>query len=128
VVDDLQFSLLLLAAHEVSGVVVDQTGSAVAGAVVVLMPDPTMGVLAAAGTGQTDHTGAFRINGVVSGTYRLMAGTGGPPVAQSAPNRSGGVGTIGGVFFGAAAPLQITVGDTDVTGLRIVLPSRFSAR
>jgi hypothetical protein len=121
VLDDLQFSLLLLPGHDVSGVVVDEAGSPLAGAIVALMADPAKGGLPTPTTGQTDQRGAFRIGGIVSGTYRLMAEIGAPPVATGGPNRSIGGGAVGGVFFGGVAPLEITVGDTDVTGLRIAL-------
>ena len=122
VVDDLQFSLILLPAHEVSGVIVDEAGVPLAGVIVALMADPTKGGTATPATGLTDQHGAFRIGGIVSGSYHLMPGAGGPPVAGGGPTRNPGVGAIGGVFFGSVAPLEVTVGDTDVRGLRIVLP------
>ena len=119
VVDNVEFSLLLLTAHEVSGVVVDEAGSGVADAVVTLVADPTMGVLTPA-TAQTDNDGAFRLSGVISGPYRLTIETRAP-----SPHRTAGFGGSGSVIgVVLAAPLQITVGDTDVTGLRIVLSSR----
>jgi carboxypeptidase family protein len=122
-VENLQLSLLLLDAREVSGVVVDESGSPLAGAIVALMADPKKGGGPTPAMAHTDQDGAFRIGGIVSGTYRVMAEIGGPPVAGGGPNRSPGVGATGGVFFGAVAPLEIIVGDTDVTGLRIVLPT-----
>jgi hypothetical protein len=124
VVDDLRFSLVLLPAHEVSGVVIDEAGVPLAGMIVVLMSDPTNGGTATPATGQTDQDGAFRIGSIMSGRYRVRAGAGRPPVAGGGSAGSPGVAAVGGVFFGAAAPLEITVGDTDVTGLRIVLPTR----
>jgi hypothetical protein len=112
--------MLMLPPHEVSGVVVDEAGSPVAGVYVVLMADSTTGGPGRPATGQTDQNGAFRFGGIVSGTYRLIAETRGRRVARSGPNLSG---ATGGVFLGAAAPRQIAVGDTDVTGLRLVLPA-----
>jgi hypothetical protein len=123
VVDNVQFSLLLLAAREVSGVVVDEAGSPLAGAIVALMADPKKGGAPTPTMAHTNQDGTFRIGGIVSGTYHLMAEIGAPPVAGGGPNRSPGVGATGGVFFGAVAPLEIIVGDADVTGLRIVLPT-----
>jgi hypothetical protein len=124
VVDDLRFSLVLLPAHEVSGVVIDDAGVPLAGMIVMLMSDPTNGGTATPALGQTDQDGAFRIGGIVSGSYRVSAGAGGPPVAGGRFRWQLRRAAVGGVLFGAAAPLEITVRDTDVTGLRIVSPTR----
>ena len=124
VVDDLRFSLVLLPAHEVSGVVIDEAGLRLAGIVVLLMSDPTEGGTAMPATGQTDQDGAFRIGGIVSGTYHVTAAAGRPSVARGGSAGSPGVAAVGGVLVGAEAPVEITVGDTDVTGIRIVVPTR----
>jgi len=124
VVADLRFSLVPLPAHEVSGVVTDEAGLPLAGTIVLLMSDPTEGGTATPATGQTDQDGAFRIGGIVSGSYEVRAAGGGPPVARSGSAGSRGVAAVGGVFVGAAASVEISVGDTDVTGLRIVVPTR----
>jgi hypothetical protein len=115
-IDHLQFSLLMLPAHEVSGVVVDEAGSPVADAIVVLTSDATTGGPRRPATGQTDQNGAFRIGGIASGPYRVTVGTAALPGARSGPVLS--------AVLGAAALIPITVGDTDVAGLRLVLPSK----
>jgi hypothetical protein len=121
--DHLQFSMLMLPAHEVSGVVVDEAGAPVAGVFVVLTADSTTGGPGRPATEETDSNGAFRFGGIVSGTYGLMAETRGRRVARSGPGPSAGVDAIGPAFLGASAPRQIAVRDTDVTGLRLVLPA-----
>lgn len=124
VVGDLRFSLVLLPAHEVSGVVIDEAGLPLAGMIVLLTSDPTEGGTATPATGQTDQDGAFRIGGIVSGSYHVRAAAGRPPVAGGRSAGSPGVAAVGGVLLSAAAPVEITVGDADVTGLRIVVPTR----
>jgi hypothetical protein len=121
--DHLQFSMLMLPAHEVSGVVVNEAGAPVAGVFVVLTADSTTGGPGRPATGETDPNGAFRFGGIVSGTYRLMAETRGRRVARSGPSPSAGVDAIGPAFLGESGPRQIAVRDTDITGLRLVLPA-----
>ena len=60
----------------------------------------------------------------MAGRYHVRAAGGTPPVAGGGFPGSPRVGAVGGVLFGAAAPVEITVGDTDVTGIRIVVPIR----
>jgi Carboxypeptidase regulatory-like domain/Bacterial Ig-like domain (group 2) len=121
--DYLQFSMLMLPAHEVSGVVVDEGGAPVAGVFVVLTADSTTDGPGRPATRETDQNGAFRFAGIVSGTYRLIAETRGRRVARSGPSPSAGVDAIGPTFLGASAPRRIAVSDTDATGLRLVLPA-----
>jgi hypothetical protein len=68
--------------------------------------------------------GTFQIDGVISVTYRAMAGI---STSWSGGGVSGGVvsgatgGTVGG---GSDRPLAVTVSDSDVTGLTIVVAPR----
>jgi len=134
-VNGLQFAMVSLAAHQVSGVVVDDAGSPLAGAMVMLMIDPQKGGSRTPAMGLADENGRFQISGIVPGTYRVMTGMSSPPPAPSVPGGSGGVagGVTGGVFVGGratslsppprtmAAPVEITVENTDIAGLRIVV-------
>jgi len=82
--------------------------------------------------GQTDENGRFQIGGIVPGTYRVMTGMSSLPRGRSVQGGSGGVavGVTGGVFLRdtslsptppGIAPLEITVENADITGLRIVV-------
>ncbi len=134
-VSGLQFSMVSLPAHQVSGVLVDEAGSPLAGAIVMLMIDPKKGGPPTPATGQTDENGRFKIGGIVPGTYRVMTGMSslppGPPV-QGGVRVALPVGVTGGIFVGgrdtglsptppAIAPLEITVENADITDLRIVV-------
>jgi protocatechuate 3,4-dioxygenase beta subunit len=134
-VSGLQFSMVSLPAHQVSGVLVDEAGSPLAGAIVMLMIDPKKGGPPTPATGQTDENGRFKIGGIVPGTYRVMTGMSslppGPPV-QGGFRVAVPVGVTGGIFVGgrdtglsptppAIAPLEITVENADITELRIVV-------
>src|SRR2546425_8172078 len=142
-VSGLQFSLISTPAYQVSGVVVDETGAPVRGAMVMLVIDVRNGGTGAALMGSSDETGMFRIAGVVPGTYRLMAGT--QTMWRGGSTASGGiaggaVAVTGGVFVGGAslggpgvppppattmaAPIEVTVDNADVAGLKIVLTTR----
>jgi len=96
--------------------------------------------LPAAATGPfqavTDANGRFQIGGIVPGTYHVMTGMSSRQRAASMRDGSDGVraGVTGGVLVTGSATsllsspgmtavsLEITVGDTDVIGLRIVVP------
>jgi hypothetical protein len=133
-VNGLQFTMVSRAAHRVSGVVVDEAGTPLAGTVVMI--DLQIGGSGTPATGLSDENGRFQIGGIVPGTYRVMTGAPSRRVA-SVSDASDGVraGVTGGVFVAGtttsplssyattAASLEITVGNTDVTGLRIVVRS-----
>jgi hypothetical protein len=145
-VTGLQFSLAATPAYQVSGVVVDDAGTPLHGSMVVLMLESRDGGSSAPLMGRSDETGTFRINGVVPGTYRMMASM---PMMWATPDGSavigaggggaGGGGFIaaGGVFVGGAmggpgvapgatmpAPIEVTVDTADVTGLKIVVAKK----
>ena len=133
-VNGLRFSMLSTPVYQVSGVVIDEKGSRLSGAMVFLMADLGHGGSGPPAMGRTDQNGTFRIGGVVSGTYRLMAGM---------PGLVGGGVFIGGATLGgsravtpppaqtmtpapatASAPIEVTVDNAYVTDLTIALGVR----
>jgi hypothetical protein len=106
------FKMTSLPTYRVSGTVVDQSGSPVSRATVMLVLDPQHSGSAAPASVMTDENGAFVVAGVVAGIYLVNVGL--------------STGVVGGVGVAApmSAPVQVTVGSDDVTGLRIVSPIR----
>ena len=131
-VNGVQFSMVSLAAHQVSGVLVDEAGSPLAGAIVMLMIDPKRGGSPTPASGLTDENGRFQIGRIVPGTYRVTAGMLSLPPGP--PEEGGSAGAArrvtGGVFVRdtrlsttppGITPLEITVENADITDLRIVV-------
>jgi len=106
------FRMTSLPTYRVSGTVVDQSGAPVSRATVMLVLDPQRGGSAAPASVITDENGAFVVAGVVPGTYMVNVGL--------------STGVVGGAAVAAptSAPVQVTVGSDDVTGLTIVSPIR----
>ena len=101
-VGNISFMLLSLPAFRISGVVVDENGNPVAGAMVMLMGDPRNGVLMGpVGNGRSGDDGRFAIENVVSGTYRASASV---PIAMGGPGGGSFVswGTTGGSVTASA--------------------------
>jgi len=95
-VGNISFMLLSLPAFRVSGLVVDENGSPIAGAMVMLMSDPRNGIfMGPAGNGRSGDDGRFAIDNVVTGTYRASASV---PIAVGGPGSGGFVswGAVGG--------------------------------
>jgi hypothetical protein len=129
-VSGLQFSMIAAPAFQVSGVVVDEAGAVLGGAMIMLMPDPRRGAFTPV-MAQAEPDGTFHIGGIVSGTYRITA------TAPRAHDRyfvggvpaGAGIGAVavGGVFVGDAdprspsGPREVTIENADVKGLRIVV-------
>lgn len=80
-----------------------------------------LAILTGSATGQTDENGAFRIGGIVGGTYQVMIARSPQPVPTIQGGSSGGA-VVGGVFVGGVIapnlapegrtfqnPLEITV-------------------
>lgn len=143
-VENIVFTMLYAPAFRVSGVVVDENGNAIAGAMVMLMSDPRVGgFMGPSGNARTQDDGRFVIQSVPAGSYRLTAsvpvslssgsvgaGGGGSISTWTSGGASGGVsaGVVGGapasVVYGSGSmptPTEITVGDADVAGVRLVV-------
>jgi hypothetical protein len=144
-VENVVFTMLSAPAYRISGVVVDENGSAVGGAMVMLMNDPRSGTLMGpSGSARTQDDGRFVIAAVPAGTYRLTANV---PVTVSSGGVASGSGSfttwtssggrgevaagvspgiVGGtsVVMGPGAmptPTEITVVDADVAGVRLTV-------
>jgi len=135
-VGNIVFTMQSAAAYRVSGVVVDENGSPVVGAMVTLMADQRSGMfMGPGGTARTQDGGRFTIDGVVSGTYHATASV---PIATSGTPVTGGIvgGVSGGVVGGGGSfvawsiggpgvtqpqPTDIVVTDANVTGVRVVV-------
>jgi Carboxypeptidase regulatory-like domain len=129
-VGNISFTMLTAAAFRISGVVVDENGEPVANAMVMLMQDPRNGMLMMGppAGGRSREDGRFTLGQVTAGTYRVSAsvpvmvngvgaGGGGAGFATwSSTSIAGGV-AVGGVY----APAEVTVTDTDVSGVRVVV-------
>ena len=130
-VGDVWFSVVSSAAFSVSGVVVDERGAPLTGAMVTLMggsqPEMPFPFL----MGVADRNGAFTVSGVLPGSYFVIAN----PSFES--SFGGGVGgfaigfgvemTVPGrepvVVFDTPSgrqPIKITVIDANVTGVKVV--------
>ena len=110
---------------QVSGVVVDEQGAPVDGAVVMLMGDPrtSMTFAGPGGRARTDANGKFVIGNVASGSYRMTATV--PIIFNGQPGATGGGGAV---FFASGSPpnpgsglLGVTISGANVDDLRIVV-------
>jgi protocatechuate 3,4-dioxygenase beta subunit len=135
-VDNIVFSMQSAPAFRVSGIVVDENGDAVAGAIVMLMGDPRSGMfIGAVGNARSQDSGRFDIDGVPPGIYRANASV---PMAISGSGGGGGVvgsvvggSVVGGVVSGfastsagggpAATPFEVVVTDASVNDVRVTV-------
>jgi len=136
-VGNIVFALQTVPAFNVAGIVVDEAGSPIAHAMVMLMSDPRLGMFGPAGSAQSQDDGRFIIGGVAAGTYHVtatimmmggdprdptVAGHSGASVAWS----SGAAGGGGAGFFAFSAggpsdpPAEVVVADADVENVRVV--------
>jgi hypothetical protein len=125
----------------ISGIVVGETGKPVANAMVTVMPSSQPTVTGSAPRTRSGPDGRFSIVNVAAGSYMITAAI--PEIIGPAPGGSrasgslsggvvgaGGVGgggvsqeTINGVttrYRPGGSPTPLTVGDSDVSGLRLV--------
>ena len=130
-VGNIVFTMQSTPAFRVSGVVVDESGKPVAGAMVMMFENTGMFMGWSSGHAQSGPDGQFAISEVPAGSYRLMASI---PVSVSGSGAgfvsfSSGVvvtgGVVGGVVGGAGdaadRPTEIVVADADVTGVRVAV-------
>ena len=134
-VANISFAMQSASAFRISGIVVDENGQPVSGAMVMLMGDPRSApMFGPSGGGQSQADGRFVIGGVTAGTYRLSASI---PIMMGRGGSGGGswvsiqggagsttvVSTGGvsrGVVGGTDQPVEVTVTDADVGGVRLV--------
>ena len=120
-------------AFRVSGIVVDENGEPVAGAMVTVMGDPRNGMLMGGpvGNARTRDDGRFVVGDLTAGSYRVSAsiprmmsgsGTGGGFVRWS-DSVSGTVvgGVSSGMVGGIEQPTEVVVTDADVSGVRVTV-------
>jgi hypothetical protein len=119
-VGNVTFTVQSVPAHNVSGVVVDENGSPLAGAMVTLMGDPRTGVpIGPAGSARTAADGSFSIGDVPAGTYRLNASV--PIVWNSSGSGGGIVSSTSVVRPGRPQQIEVVGTDADLSGLQIVV-------
>jgi hypothetical protein len=139
-VENIVFSLQSVPAFRISGRVVDENGTPVAGAVVMLIgADPRANAfMGPMGNARTGDDGRFTISEVPSGTYRvngsvpmMMRGSGGGVsggvvgginvAGGSITSWSAGSGATGGIIGGTEQATEVVVNGADVTGVRVVV-------
>jgi protocatechuate 3,4-dioxygenase beta subunit len=146
-VGNITFAMQAVPSFRVSGIVVDQDGAPVGGAMVMLMGDPRTGMFGGpAGSTRTRDNGRFDIDDVVAGSYRVNgsipvmlggrgAGGAGGGAAGVAENGSFvSVNAVGGFTSatwssssgdgrgGSTDPaVEIVVGDADVKDVRVTV-------
>jgi hypothetical protein len=110
-------------AHNVSGVVVDESGTPLAGAMVMLSSDARSGVpIGPTSNARTAADGSFSIGDVPAGSYRLSASV---PVVWSNSGSAGGIVSPTSVVRpGPSQQTEVVVADADVSGLQIVVQPR----
>lgn len=131
-VANITFAMQPVPAFRVSGIVVDDEGKPIAGAMVMLIGDPRTGAFSGpVGNAMAREDGRFEIDGVPAGSYRanasIMVNTNGP---GGGIVRGSGGAAAGGSFTtwsstaagpGTIAPMaEVTVSDADVTDVRVV--------
>jgi hypothetical protein len=127
-VNGIVFSMQSTPAFRVSGIVVDENGDPVAGAMVMLMADPRTGMfMGPVGNARAQDNGRFDIDDVPPGSYRA---NGSVPMSFGSSS-GGGTGAVGGVTGGFAGPsfrggpmvppAEVVVTDGDVNGVRVTV-------
>jgi protocatechuate 3,4-dioxygenase beta subunit len=131
----IDFPIFAAATFNVSGVVVDESGAGVPGAIVTIALDQGArdaareievmigaaygGIHAGNVTTQTDSSGRFTIGKITSGAYYATAAV---AVRTAEPALESTFGTIGATRMMRSDPVQIVVNEADVESVTIVLP------
>jgi hypothetical protein len=126
VVDGINIGLVTVPAFRLSGVVVDETGAPVEGAMIWVMRPPGPGAIPTMGSPgmiRSERDGQFMVPNLQAGTYQVGAAF---PVVISGPNGSGGIGAVsGGVSFSAATGFAGGVTGSVLTETRSGLTTQF---
>jgi len=119
------FTIQTVPAFRVSGIVVDETGAPVQGAMVSLMGDPRAGVFfGMIGGGATSGAdGRFVIGDVPAGSYRVNASVPMRTWTSGAGGSGGGAFISSGIVGGRSGeqPPEVVVTDSDVRGARVTV-------
>lgn len=112
--------------YQVSGTVVDENGTPVVGAMIMLRNDPrTSGFIAMpAGTSRSDANGNFVISGIAPGSYQTMANA--PTAVRGQKGAGGGMDALASrriLINGTRTSdqLDVTVSNANVEGVQIVV-------
>jgi protocatechuate 3,4-dioxygenase beta subunit len=133
-VNNIDFTMQSTPSFHVSGIVVDEQGDPVSGAMVMLIGDPRSGMVMGgpAASARAQDNGRFDMDDVPPGTYRANAsimisingsgagGSGGVAVGAAGVGSSGFVSTT----FGRgpiSVPADVVVSDSDVAGVRVTI-------
>jgi hypothetical protein len=112
------FSLQSAPGFRISGLVVDENGAAVAGAMVTLMPGRPGGFMAPPGHVSTGEDGRFAFTDVPSATYHINASI---PIVVSAVGRGGRGSSVTVKNTGGGEATQVVVNGADVPDVRVVV-------
>ena len=109
--DALVIALQMVPAFQIAGVVVDESGTPIPGAMVMLTPDRSSGMVFMGPSGppsRTDASGKFSIANVAGGRYQLMA---------AIPNVISGSGVGAGAAGGGFTSFSISGGASVASGV-----------
>lgn len=131
-VANISFAIQSAPAFRVSGIVVDENGDPVAGAIVMVMSDPRSGMfMGPAGSARTRDDGRFVVGEMTAGSYRVSAsipmmmsssGAGGGFVSWSGGASAGVVGGVSsGIVGGIEQQTEVVVTNADVSGVRVAV-------
>jgi hypothetical protein len=134
-VGNIVFTLQTVPTFRVAGIVVDEGGSPIAHAMVMLMGDPRSEMFGPGGSAESQDDGRFVIGGVPAGTYKVTAsimmtggdmrhssigGAGGSSVAWSSGVSGGGHFIPFGAGGPSDPPAEVVVTDADLENVRVV--------
>jgi len=147
---DIQIQMVVVAAFTVSGVVVDDSGAPVADAMLMVMPDRSLGgmpmTFGPPARIRTDAAGMFTVPNLMAGVYQISAAVPVTVAAGSGPSsaNASGVGVVSGGGFGVggaggfsmtemrngvvtqyrgdpSGAVRVTIATESVSGVRVVV-------